>query len=452
MDKGISTNAKVGIFVFIVLGILFWITFKIGGTIFGSPHGYTILAYFDNAQGLDTKTGVYLAGIKIGSIANIKLQNDRALVTLRILSGIQIKENAKAVIRTKGLLGEEYIEIIPGKQIAAPIKPGGQFISTESPPDLEETMHKLDGIATDIKSVTQSLRDVFGGANGEKNIKDMVNNLNMTITHIDRIVTNTNTNLNETFASVNVFAEALKVNGPDILVNLATVSKELHEIIAGNKGSINKTIDNVSSASEKLNKTLANIERITDNLKEGKGTIGKLLSDKKTEEQVSKVINGLSNMVEGASQSKLFVDFYNEYQVSYNNVKSYLDLRLQPSPDTYYLAGLINEPGYYSANSQLKINLEIAKRISYFTFRGGIIESSGGIGVDISTPSDRARLSVEAFDYNKKPYPELKTMLSVSIVRYFLILGGMTDIANREYRTWFFGVGLSFSYADIKSL
>ncbi len=479
MNKGISTNARVGIFVVIVLLLLFWITFKISsGTIFGRIQGYTLIAEFDNAQGLNTKTGVFIAGIKVGYVEDIKLVDDKALVTLRIIPGVKIEDNVKAVIRTKGLLGEKYIEIVPGKQQAAVLKPGERIIFTESPPDLEELMNKLNSIASDVKSVTQSLNDVFGGSKGEKNMRGMFDNLNRTITHMDRLITSTNKNLNRTFDSVNTFAQALKEQGPDILTNLAQISGELHAIIAENKQSVNSTMKNINQASEKLDKTLANLEVITGNLKEGKGAIGKLLSDKKTEQQVTKAISGLSSMVGGTSRFKTIISYRGEYQFAYHNVKSYLDLRLQPTWDKYYLLGIVDDPGGYSSTSttyttvknvntgtvqqtetvnnnisnQLKINAEIAKRISYFTFRGGVIESSGGIGVDINAPNDDAQLSVEMFNFNEKPYPELKAMLSISILRYFLLSGGMTDIANRDVRTWFMGVGLKFDDQDLKSI
>lgn len=479
MNKGISTNAKVGIFVVIVLMLLFWITFKLSsGAIFGRLKGYKLTAIFDNAQGLNTKTRVYLAGIQIGYVEDIKLHDDKALVVLRIMPDVQIEENAKAIIRTKGLLGEKYIEIVPGKEQAAVIPPGGQIIFTESPPNFEELMNKLNSIASDVKSVTQSLNEVFGGSKGASNIKEMVDNLNKTIVEMDRLVTSTNANLNKTFESFNTFAQALKEQGPDILTNLAHISKELHTIIADNKQSVNETMDNISKASKQLDETLANLEEITNNLKEGKGTIGKLLTDKKTEEQVSKAINGLSTMVGGTSRFRTIISYRGEYQFLYNNIKSYLDLRLQPTWDKYLLIGIVDDPAGYSSTSttyttvkdintgtvqqtqtitnhisdQLKINAELAKRISYFTFRGGIIESTGGIGVDINTPNDEAELSVDMFNFNKQPYPEIKTMLSISILRYFLVSGGVTDIANRDSRTWFLGAGLRFDDEDLKNV
>ncbi len=479
MAKGFSTNARVGVFVAVVLLILFWVTFKISsGTIFGRIQGYTIIARFGNAQGLNTKTGVFIAGIKVGYVDDIKLQDDKALVTLRIMPGVTIGENAKAVIRTKGLLGEKYIEIVPGKETAEPIKPGGQIIFTESPPDFEELMNKLQGIATDMRSVSQSLSEVFGGSKGARNIREMYDNINRTINHIDRLMTSTNTNLNRTFDSVNAFAKVLKEQGPDILTNLAQVSKQLHAIIDENKESVNKTMENINSASKELDRTLANLEVITQNLKEGKGTIGKLLTDKKTEEQVTKAISGLSTMVGGTSRFRTIINYRGEYQFKYNNVKSYLNLILQPTMDKYYLLGIVDDPSGYSSTSttyttvenlntgtvqqtqtmtrniteQLKLNAELAKRISYFTFRGGIIESTGGVGVDIDSPGNLAQLSAEVYDFNQKPNPKVKAMLSISIIRYFLLSAGMSDIANKDYRTWFMGLGLRFDDQDLKNI
>ncbi len=478
MKKGLSTNAKVGVFVTIVLMILSWITLKISsGTIFGGTQGYTIKAYFTNAQGLNTKTGVYLAGIRIGNIDDIKLVNDKALIVMNIMSGVRIEENAKAVIRTKGLLGEDFIEIIPGAKPAGHIKPGEELRYAESPADMEELMNKLNSIATNINSVTQSLSDVFGGTQGTNNIKGLFNNLNETINHVDRLVTSTNSNLNRTFASVNEFAGALKEHGPDILANLARIAEELHQIIAENKQSVNKTMENINTASEKLDKTLANIEVITGDLKEGKGTIGKLLMDKKTEEQVSNALSGISSMAGGISKFRIAVNFNEEYQFQPQTLKSYLNLILQPKSDSYFLLGIVDDPSKYAeqstnytytqvnngpvqqtrtvtekAGNQLKFNAEMAKKISYITFRGGIIESSGGVGIDVAAPYEPLWLSLDMYNFNAKPDPTLKVTLSTSVLRYFILSGGMENVLDRNVKTWFAGLGVGFDDEDIKNI
>lgn len=478
MKKGLSTNAKVGIFITIVLMILSWITLKIDSrTIFGGTRGYTIKAYFTNAQGLNTKTGVYLAGIRIGNIDYIKLVNDKALVVMNIMSGVRIEENAKAVIRTKGLLGEDYIEIIPGTQSAVPIKPGEELRYAESPVDMEELMNKLNSIATNINSVTQSLSDVFGGTQGTNNIKGLFNNLNETINHVDRLVTSTNSNLNKTFASVNGFASALKEHGPDILKNLARISDALHEIIATNKQSVNTAMENINTASKKLDTSLANIQEITDNIKEGKGTIGKLLMDKKTEEQVSNAISSISSMAGGISKFRIALNFNEEYQFQPQTLKSYLNLILQPKPGSYFLLGIVDDPSGYAeesanytytqvnngpaqqtktvtekAGNQLKFNAEMAKKISYVTFRGGIIESSGGVGMDVAAPYEPLWLSLDMYNFNAKPDPTLKVTLSTSFLRYFILSGGMENVLDRNTKKWFAGLGVGFDDEDIKNI
>jgi len=477
MKKGLSTNAKVGVFVFIVLVILSWITLKISsGVIFGRSRGYQIKAYFNSAQGLNTKTGVYFAGIKIGFIDDIKLVDDRALVVMRIMPGVKIEENAKAVIRTKGVLGEEYIEIIPGGQPAGFIKPGEELSITESPPDMEELVNKLNSIATNINSVTQSLSDVFGGTQGTRNIKGLFNDLNETIAHLDNLITSTNSNLNKTFVSVQGFTDALQEHGPDILTNLTQISETLHQIIAENSQSVNETIKNINEVSQKLDTTLNNVEVITNDLKEGKGTIGKLLTDKKTEEQVSNAISGINSMVGGISKFRIAVNFNEEYQFQQQALKSYLNLILQPTPNSYFLLGIVDDPYGYASQStdytvtqvnngpvqqtqtvtsklsnKLKFNVEIARKISYFTFRGGIIESSGGIGVDVDTPFEPLWLSVDMYNFNARPHPALKAALSTSILKYFILSGGMENILNQDWQTWFISLGVGFNDEDVKS-
>lgn len=105
--------------------------------------GYRVQAKFMTVGGLQTGAAVELAGVEIGRVEQIALdKNYRAQVRLSLRDGISLYEDAKATIKTKGLIGERYVEIAPGRG-PKQLKPGGEIRDTESPVDIQELIAKF---------------------------------------------------------------------------------------------------------------------------------------------------------------------------------------------------------------------------------------------------------------------------------------------------------------------
>ena len=73
--RGITTELKGGLFALIVLAILTFMTFKVGGIDLLSRNGYVVYIYFKNIAGLDEKTKVKIAGVNAGMIERIELHD-----------------------------------------------------------------------------------------------------------------------------------------------------------------------------------------------------------------------------------------------------------------------------------------------------------------------------------------------------------------------------------------
>jgi len=85
---------------------------------------------------------VEIAGVRIGSVERISLRDDdRAEVALRIDMGVKIGDDAIASIRTKGIIGDKYVRIIPGGSEDY-LGDGDRITDTESAVDLEELVSK----------------------------------------------------------------------------------------------------------------------------------------------------------------------------------------------------------------------------------------------------------------------------------------------------------------------
>lgn len=137
-------DAEISAGLFLLLGIiaLAFISVKLGRLDVIGGHFYTVYAEFDKAGGVKTGAAVEIAGVEVGRVRSIRLdKNYEAMVGLDINDKVKIQEDAIASIKTKGLIGEKYIQITPGgsgKMLAE----GGKIRETESPIDIEEAISK----------------------------------------------------------------------------------------------------------------------------------------------------------------------------------------------------------------------------------------------------------------------------------------------------------------------
>lgn len=129
---------------FIVAGILClgYISTKYAKMEMVGDSGYQLVAVFPNIGGLKNGALVEIAGVKIGRVKEIALDNYRARVVLNIQSEVKIQDDAIARIKTKGLLGEKFVDIVPGGSDTILTK-GEKIQETQPPVDIEELISKF---------------------------------------------------------------------------------------------------------------------------------------------------------------------------------------------------------------------------------------------------------------------------------------------------------------------
>jgi phospholipid/cholesterol/gamma-HCH transport system substrate-binding protein len=141
--KTLDVELIVGLLLLCVVGVLGYLSVRLGQVDLVGNGGYTVQAEFTTVGGLQNGAAVELAGVKIGQVAKIELDKlYRAKVQLQIDDDILLYEDAKAAIKTKGLIGERYVEISPGRSGKA-LEPGSQIRNTESPVDIQELIAKF---------------------------------------------------------------------------------------------------------------------------------------------------------------------------------------------------------------------------------------------------------------------------------------------------------------------
>jgi phospholipid/cholesterol/gamma-HCH transport system substrate-binding protein len=131
----------VGVFVALGIASLAYLSIKVARQDFFHSAGYVVQARFSNASGLRAGSPVMIAGVEVGRVKRITLQDYEAKVDLSIRPDIVLQKDVIASVKTKGLIGEKYVELTPGADEER-IPPGGLIRDTEPAMDMEGLISK----------------------------------------------------------------------------------------------------------------------------------------------------------------------------------------------------------------------------------------------------------------------------------------------------------------------
>lgn len=136
-------DIELAVGLFIIAGIisLGYLSIKLARMDIVGGKGYEVYALFSNSGGLKTGSSIMIAGVDVGRVKRVTLEDYQARVLMNISEGIEIQEDAIASIKTKGLIGEKYVEISPGGSDEI-IPPGGRIRETQPAIDIEQLISK----------------------------------------------------------------------------------------------------------------------------------------------------------------------------------------------------------------------------------------------------------------------------------------------------------------------
>jgi phospholipid/cholesterol/gamma-HCH transport system substrate-binding protein len=236
---------------------------------------------------------------------------------------------------------------------------------------------------------------------------------------------------------------------------------------------------------------------VSDKVKKGEGTIGRLLNDDTIANNVEQITSDAGSFIRSITRLQTLVGLRSEYNVLANTLKTYVAIELQSKPDRFFLIELIDDPRglrrtqrtftttddpsrpqtvnteTVTVSDQFRFTFQLAKRLFLLngrvalTGRFGIKESTGGLGGDVDIPlslaSNWARtltIKLDIFDFRTNTYPRLKVLAAFEFFRHLWIVGGVDDAFNNRGpgaggftgRDYFFGVQLTFNDDDLRAL
>jgi phospholipid/cholesterol/gamma-HCH transport system substrate-binding protein len=127
MQNNPTRDLIVGLFVLAGLGAVAYLSLQVGGLDLGGGERIVLRATFDDIGGLSVRAPVRIAGVKVGQISAIELDEDlRAVVSLEVEADLELSIDSTAAIRTSGLLGDQFVSVELGAEDEV-LKEGEEF-------------------------------------------------------------------------------------------------------------------------------------------------------------------------------------------------------------------------------------------------------------------------------------------------------------------------------------
>jgi phospholipid/cholesterol/gamma-HCH transport system substrate-binding protein len=274
---------------------------------------------------------------------------------------------------------------------------------------------------------------------------------------------------------------------PAVAEALAQASPDERAAAAAQARGVKQAVDKLAGSLDKLDQIMAKVG-------EGKSVAGRLLTDERLGRKVGNAAEDLSDYYERINKLQIQLQLRSEWLMNQSGAKTYFSARLLPRPDKFYLVEVVADPrgvddrttdtivtrdaaGVETTQvvtrtvhdeSKLTFSAQIGKRYGAITLRGGIIESSGGVGADLHLFRDSLQVSASIYQFSRPyndVYPRAKLWANYYFLQHLFVTAGTDDFLN----SWnagrypggprfalgndvFLGGGLFFTDDDIKTL
>jgi phospholipid/cholesterol/gamma-HCH transport system substrate-binding protein len=477
----ISRYVKLALF-FIVLGVAGGVYIIMSADGLSSFNTKLYDVTLDDATGLTTRSQVYLAGVPVGKIHAINLSGNEAHLKVAFLKNVEIREDAKIARKSSSILGTSILALDPGTELTPLISEGGRI-------NAERDTQDLNAIFGVVQELGNQLTAILG--------EFQTNQMQLLAVSLETF--------NSIAGKINTASDAELERVSRILESAAAITERVDGLLASREGEIGGSVSEIYTS-------LENIRAITDDLRAGRGNFGQALRDdqlysgilsavEKTGAAVDQLrttldsvntlavnVNGVvtsaGEIVDKANGLGISVDALGRYEFINKQMRSGASLRLDPaSNDRWYRIGVSSMPegvttrkvtetmttggtgtvSSYEDITETKytiaVDAELARRFGPVTLRGGLLESTAGLGLDIQ-PLRWVSLSGEVFRFKTGEAPNLRGTVTVypffdpgsNKPWHWLYIQGGVNNSLRDERDFFVGAGIRFSDREVKGL
>ncbi|REJ86258.1 MAG: MCE family protein [Acidobacteria bacterium] len=482
-----SRAAIVGVFVAVCLAVLGGLILRVEDLRLFGPDPMRVDVMFDSVTGLDDRAAVRVAGVRVGRVDGIGLDGRRARVSLLLDEPLELREGAYASVANVGLLGEKYVELSLGDPAGALLAEGA-VLEGEVAVSWDQAMAKITEIGDSVLSLTGDLTE--GDAGG--NLGRLLDNLAAMSAELRDLVASNRGQVDSTIASFEQFSATLASELPRITRQMSSALEQIEAVIAENRDDFGEGLDNIRQLTASFQTSVDNLNQITGTLAAGEGSLGKLLNDDAAHDSLVSTLDSLKGGVEELrgtlgriEKIQLDLGFEAYYLEDQEDTRTAFKLNIDPQSSRFYRIEAVDDPRGREKTStefitttvgdgppvrevietrriteDILISAQLGFTLGDFALRGGLIESTGGAGVDWMRETSelgRFTLSLEGFDFGREVMgEELGPRLRLSTKWWprdgIYLIGGYDDLLESDYGSAFLGVGISWRDDDLKYL
>jgi phospholipid/cholesterol/gamma-HCH transport system substrate-binding protein len=457
VNLGSATELKVGALVLAVLGLIGYMSFSMSEdpSYLGTSKKYFF--YTQDASGLIKKSSIKLAGIDVGIIRDIQLRDGLAYIEITVKSDVKLSPSSRIEIRANGILGDKYVEVVPGDIRDGLLEDGSQILEVRDTGSLAALMNEVGKIAGSLSTVAKTIEQA-ATKDGDRSspIGRIINNLEVFTGDLAEISSGRKRKIGEIIDSIH-----------DVSTGLGEVFTDQGE--NGFKANWAK----LSNTITKLDQSMDNFKQISEKINTGEGTLGKLVNDETTVDNVNETLTQVSEFFGTTGKLRTDIDFHSEYLAEDEVTKSYLSVKIQPGLDRFYEIGIVDDPRGVideqdrivttnpsgptesttettTFKNKLKFNVLMAKNFFDLTVKAGIIENEGGISFDYYLWGEKLKWNLDIYDFDET---NMRSALKWSFYKGIYVLGGVDDILDKRTGvSGYLGAGLYLTNDDIKLL
>ncbi|MCX5642376.1 MAG: MlaD family protein [Candidatus Omnitrophica bacterium] len=326
--KRLTLELRVGFFAMLAV-VLILIFAVVKGQFSFRKGGYEVKAVFKYVAGVDRGSPVHVSGVRVGEVKKVVVdysQTPRVFVTLYLDRSVKLGRHSQVFIRSFGLIGEKYVEILPSSSTDTPLIQPNEILAGTEPLPIDRLLAMGEDLGRNIQSMVSSVDKLFGDTKFKEELYTTLDQLklmsvqgNKTLAGIQAAATDlqlASIKAQELLSSAQGVVEQTKPALVQSLFNfqvasagLATASRQMSEVMEKLQGD-DSTLGLLISSGDlyrKLDKSLVDLEKSAEqfaaasesikdlslDIKTGKGSVGKFLTSDEIYNEVKGLISDI---------------------------------------------------------------------------------------------------------------------------------------------------------------
>lgn len=470
--------------------------------------GFHTYVYFRDANGLPVGSRVKIAGIVVGEIDALAIENGQARVSLRLQDDVALWDDAWAEKKAASPLADSYLELSPGGP--EPDQPLGEHRRLRSGEPIARVLESattdrvlrglehaipraIDRVVTADQLTDEARQWATGPLSarlvqldrqlGRGALAAPLEDAAARLERFDRQLARAQARVHDAVPSVDAQLTSLVADTARARDRVAGARTDVVEGLRGARADLDR-------ADEYAARAQAALAELTDDDPDRQGTLGRLIDDPTLADELEESTASLAETVRDLDRLQVLMGVRAEWNLVAGAPRFVVSAEIGTKRDTFYLieiekgpwggvpeTTLVAQPGGdFVRQTRIvensRFTAQWGRRFGPLALRAGLKESMFGVGVDAALGQGRLRLSLDAMESNFSRIPRLKLLAALQVMRGLYVVGGVDDVLNpgRELsigagptepgtlsslhygRDFFLGMDLRFHDADVPAL